>query len=166
MFEKDDKFKILEFKNNDEELKAAKRKLKKKKGLTEKDLDFEQEFDDDQEEDVIPAEDEEAEEEEENLSEDGRKMKKTLKDEEEAMPVRPMNLEFTIEQGDKEEEEEPRQEEEEEEEKDDESDSSMASIFGEDDQESVRSEPVGQKRTFGQSNGGSTEPAKKRQKFF
>jgi len=118
---------------------------------------------------VFPGDGEEVEDEEENLSEDGRKMKKTLKDEEEQenlVTIRPLNLEFTVEQGDREEDEEPRRDEDEEEEKGDESDSSMASIFGEEEAESVKSDLVGTKRTFGQINGKDNIEAKKRQKFF
>ena len=41
----------------DESEKAASAKKKKKKGLTEKELDFEQEFDDDNEEDFLNDDD-------------------------------------------------------------------------------------------------------------
>jgi hypothetical protein len=70
---------ITKPRDTEEENTGAKVNKRKKKGLTEKDLDFEQMFDDDQDEDLIIEEDEEVEEDEENLSEDGRKMKELLK---------------------------------------------------------------------------------------
>ena len=48
-------------------------KKKKKKGLTEKDLDYEEMFDDDEDEDYLQDDDEG--DDDEHLSEDGKKMK-------------------------------------------------------------------------------------------
>jgi len=53
---------------------------KRKKGLTEKDLDYDEVFDDDNDEDAIKEDDDDDDENEENLSDDGKKVKDALKE--------------------------------------------------------------------------------------
>ena len=66
----------------------AKLVKRKKKGLTEKDLDYEEVFDDDNEEDVFGDSEEVAEDDEDQLSEDGKKIKIAWKGEED-LPQQP-----------------------------------------------------------------------------
>ena len=138
-----EKFKVHD--EDDHKAEAAKRR-KKKKGLTEKDLDFEQEFDDDQDEDNVKDESDFGDD-DDNLSEDGKKIQLALKEgdaEEQAQIQKPLNLNFTEHEADDDEEEKGDNAED--------SDSSMASIFGDDDAEALPE--VGTKRTFTKANTG------------
>lgn len=111
------------------------KKPKKKKGLEELDLDYEEMFDDDQEEDIIVEEESESSLDEANLAEDGKMIKHNLEQEEE--PAKPMNLNFEVEivPEDK---------------NIDDDDSSMASIFGDEVGDEEGGE-VGSKRGLGES---------------
>lgn len=114
---------------------------KKKKGLEEKDLDFEEMFDDDQEEDHVAEEESESSLDENNLCDDGKLIKNQILEQDAESKEKPMNLNFEVEVVA-------------EESKDgDGSDSSMASIFGEqeENEEGSASQEVGSKRTLTES---------------
>ena len=155
---------------NEDQAAALKRK---KKGLTEKDLDFEEMWDDDEEEDQVVLEEDDPSENEDALSEDGRKMKVLLGDRvNEDDTVKPMNLNFEVEsqaaQGfnvtqSKEEDENEAGEAEE-------SDSSMASIFGDDEvnpdgDDGDENSEVGQKRTAGEAKISTDKDGYERKRF-
>ena len=113
-FENEVKVKDLdEMQNMDPKEKAKLLKKKKQKGLTEKQLDFEEIFDDDNEEDVFGESDNiDDEEEEENLSEEGKQLKTAIKEQEKNAPEvgqnpvfnnNRLNLNFQVEEEDNEE---------------------------------------------------------------
>eukprot|EP00347_Sterkiella_histriomuscorum_P018503 403345264 len=171
-FENEVKVKDLdEMQNMDPKEKAKLLKKKKKKGLTEKQLDFEEIFDDDNEEDVFGESDNiDDEEEEENLSEEGKQLKTAIKEQEKNAPEggqnplfnnNRLNLNFQVEEEDNEEV------------KDDskadgnDSDSSLDPALQEDqdDDDSNDQNSVGGKRSVGQSSLREYVGDKKRTKY-
>lgn len=74
-----ERLKRLNDPNIDPKEKAKLLKRKKKKGLTEKDLDFEEEWADDNEEDALFKESDHDDDEDDALSEEGKNLQKVIK---------------------------------------------------------------------------------------